>query len=384
MNECIELRTNLVRKNLNSFEKDSFFFKIEIEDRKGKPPKTAFESPVRQFVKNDIKNKLEFLPYILNTSRLEITHDEYNNDKILISLVMKNQENEEIKYNPVRFKYSDFLENDTITFKINDDLSLTLNHRKIKCWSLHEYLNYGFNLNIGMAIDFTGSNKDPRKENSLHYCNGIVDNPYEKAIRICLKIGLQYDKDGKYPVYGYGAKMPGESVVNHCFNLSLSDDPEIEGFENCIKIYRQNLTRISFAGPTHLTPVLTEFIKEIKKVSDDIRNYGTLLILTDGATNDKDEFIDKIVEASYLPLSIIIVGIGNADFKYMKTFDADNSSLLDSKGRRAFRDIVQFVPFEKFKTDIKALGDELFYEIPTQITEYFSLKGIKPHHLENQ
>ena len=39
-----------------------------------------------------------------------------------------------------------------------------------------------------------------------------------------------------------------------------------------------------------------------------------LLILTDGVFNDMNESVEAIVEASNHPLSIIIVGTGDADF----------------------------------------------------------------------
>ena len=53
---------------------------------------------------------------------------------------------------------------------------------------------------------------------------------------------------------------------------------------------------------------------------------------------------DLIVNASELPLSIIIVGVGNADFADMDELDGDHG-LYDSRGKKATRDIVQFVPF---------------------------------------
>ncbi len=47
------------------------------------------------------------------------------------------------------------------------------------------------------------------------------------------------------------------------------------------------------------------------------QNYFILLILTDGAIMDFDHTVDAIVRASALPLSIVIVGVGNADFSEM-------------------------------------------------------------------
>ena len=46
--------------------------------------------------------------------------------------------------------------------------------------------------------------------------------------------------------------------------------------------------------------------------------YHILLILTDGQINDMDDTKDLIVECSKYPLSIIIIGVGNANFSNMK------------------------------------------------------------------
>ena len=46
----------------------------------------------------------------------------------------------------------------------------------------------------------------------------------------------------------------------------------------------------------------------------DGRNYFVLLILTDGIITDLDLTIAAIVKASNLPMSVIIVGVGNEDF----------------------------------------------------------------------
>ena len=80
--------------------------------------------------------------------------------------------------------------------------------------------------------------------------------------------------------------------------------------------------------------------------------------------------IERIVGASSLPLSIVIVGVGDADFTKMvqhhdnnriimhygvnyyfkETLDADDTPLVDKYGKRMERDIVQFVPFRKFQS----------------------------------
>ena len=46
---------------------------------------------------------------------------------------------------------------------------------------------------------------------------------------------------------------------------------------------------------------------------------------------DQQKTVDEIVAASGLPLSIIIVGVGNADFTQMEELDADKKPLWSEK-----------------------------------------------------
>ena len=51
------------------------------------------------------------------------------------------------------------------------------------------------------------------------------------------------------------------------------------------------------------------------------------------------------MDASTLPLSIIIIGVGNANFDTVDELDMDTVRLTAPDGRMAARDSVQFVPF---------------------------------------
>lgn len=48
-------------------------------------------------------------------------------------------------------------------------------------------------------------------------------------------------------------------------------------------------------------------------------------------------------------MSIIIVGVGGADFGAMEFLDSDDKLLRSPNGDVASRDIVQFVPFREFQ-----------------------------------
>ena len=65
------------------------------------------------------------------------------------------------------------------------------------------------------------------------------------------------------------------------------------------------------------------------------------MILTDGIINDLQQTIDEVVRGTENPLSIIIVGVGEADFEQMEQLDADVNPLYSRKyGRFQKRDIV--------------------------------------------
>lgn len=86
-------------------------------------------------------------------------------------------------------------------------------------------------------------------------------------------------------------------------------------------------------------------------------------------------------------MSIIIVGVGNADFASMEELDADTVP-LEVNGIRAARDITQFVSFKDFQSFDNSevakanLAREVLAEIPNQIVGYMKSKNIIPRNLK--
>ena len=68
--------------------------------------------------------------------------------------------------------------------------------------------------------------------------------------------------------------------------------------------------------------------------------YQILELLTDGQIMDMAATKRAIVELSSLPCSIIIIGVGSADFSSMDELDGDGQRLKDDQGRSCVRDIV--------------------------------------------
>ena len=61
----------------------------------------------------------------------------------------------------------------------------------------------------------------------------------------------------------------------------------------------------------------------------------------------------------------------------MNILDGDNG-LFNSQGRKAKRDIVQFVPFNQVSGNPDMLARELLAELPDQVVQYMTLMGIPP------
>lgn len=122
------------------------------------------------------------------------------------------------------------------------------------------------------------------------------------------------------------------------------------------------------SGPTNFSPILKNMISNVNPKN--LFEYQILFMITDGLITDMDQTVDCIVKCSELPVSIVIVGVGDADFEKMQTLDNDDGKLRDSKGRKPTRDCVQFVEFNNCKKDIHQLRKQVLMEIPKQIEKY--------------
>jgi len=219
--------------------------------------------------------------------------------------------------------------------------------------SFMDYLVGGMELSMMVAIDFTASNGEVNQPRSLHYLGGAGQpNQYEKAIKAVGDILEPYDADRQFPVFGFGGRAGPGQPVSHAFRLVPSADvSEVQGVDGILGVYRNALQQVGLGGPTVFASVINEATAQaagFQTMEQERLQYLVLLIITDGVINDMQNTIDSIVEASALPLSIIIVGVGTADFAQMEELDGDDQALRSRSGREAARDIVQFVPFRDF------------------------------------
>ena len=300
-----------------------------------------------------------------------------------------------------------------------------------------DFLSRGLQLNFTVAVDFTASNGLPNNPISLHYNSKDEKewNDYETAIRSIGEVIQDYDADKLYEALGFGAIVPPSNEVSPLFNLRQvqeakmgpeddqnlkamanpgnspdpdakkdldakreqegleegKPDPDAEkdldvdhdpcnGVEGIIDAYKKTLSSVKLHGPTNFAPVIKHMARQAAKFNSKPTNYSILLIITDGIVTDMEDTKTAIIKASGLPLSIIIVGIGDEDFSQMKQLDSDNT-LLKMGTNEAKRDIVQFIAMKTGEEDGKKvvrnkeeLAKEVLKEVPKQVTDWMYMR----------
>jgi hypothetical protein len=273
-----------------------------------------------------------------------------------------------------------------------------------------DYLTGGCKISLAVAIDFTASNGDPRQEGTPHYFHPPASkewNDYEKAIFAVGSILAKYDSDQRFPVWGFGAKYNG--VVRHCFQCGT--EVEVQGVQGIMDAYRGVFrTPLTMSYPTIFTEVISTAssyakheqvrngkiyvisvswcrivvhnspysINGVQEVAEEEgkMSYTILLILTAGNIENVRETKRQLISASGAPLSVVIVGIGDADFSGMEFLDEHDPTTEEG------RDITKFVRFSDYKS-YNALTEAVLDEIPDQLVDFFYERGVLPGKVED-
>ena len=223
-------------------------------------------------------------------------------------------------------------------------------NKVVKLASLYDFLSGGCDFSLMVAVDYTGSNLQRDHNIDLHniYRNTHKPSSYQMAIRKIGNILETYDSDKQYPLWGFGAwgyfrNESNRTQTKHGFNVNTDmlykHNDEVDGIYGLEKAYCESVEKLrqgqmfKLSGPTYFSQIL-ENAKDIAKESfQDYKNgkgnlqYFIFLIITDGAVSSEDmlKTINQIVEIATkgLPMSIIIVGVGNGPFDSMNLLDGD-------------------------------------------------------------
>lgn len=214
-----------------------------------------------------------------------------------------------------------------------------------------------------VGVDFTKSNQWTGRHTfggrSLHWIDpdGLLRNPYTMAVEVIGKVLAQYDDDNLIPAFGFGDSTTLDRSVFPFF-----PDRSSKGFEEVVARYKELAPRVVMAGPTNFAPV----IDAACAIVEQSRMYHILIIIADGQVTSTKHTEAAIVRASELPLSIILVGVGDGPWDQMDEFD-------DGLPDRRF-DNFQFVNLTKVALENKASPDVAFaiaalMEVPEQFIQ---------------
>ena len=373
-------RKNCYSVNISSSENELLILEAIKYEKTKEVINIKFEIRTKRYVKfDDVKYKMYYEIYsdrILYRS--ECLNDKGIFDNVKIPTVLfKDNKIKILFYKNTRKIVGDFtlsikqfINNETFNFNLNGvNLNVISKSQLNKSYTFVDYLKAGIQIGLIIAIDFTKSNGNPNKIDSLHYIYGPYPNQYERAIYSCGNIIANYNYHQLFPAFGFGAII-NDNDSTSIFNLNFKKEPEIKFIQGVIEAYHKAVYKVEFTGLTLFAPLIHKINSMMKK---DINNfkYNILMIITKGQIDDINETIDELVESSFLPLSVVIIGVGNADFSQMEILDADINPLKNSKGEEACRDLVQFVPFIKFEKNPEKLSDAVLAEIPRQLIEYY-------------
>lgn len=250
--------------------------------------------------------------------------------------------------------------------------------------SFMEYIKDGWcDFGLICAIDFTSSNGDPQRPGTRHFnpppqAGPVPPNEYEAAMRAVGNMLASYSSDSRIPAYGFGANLPPQYKVSHCFPVTEHEfsDPFCNGVDGLVRAYRSTLNRVQLYGPTIFSEVLrtvgvivSRRTEAAFRAGNNSLPYTVLLILTDGVISDTEATVRELIKLSMLPLSVVIIGLGTEDFHKMQDLDGSNGALR--RGNEfAAREFVQFVPFQDFRGDLSSLAEKVLGGIPDQVVSY--------------
>ncbi|KXJ29213.1 E3 ubiquitin-protein ligase RGLG5 [Exaiptasia diaphana] len=217
--------------------------------------------------------------------------------------------------------------------------------------------------NLIIGVDFTASNEWQGRKSfsgrSLHHIFKNTSkklNPYQSVIKCIGKTLEPFDEDNLIPVYGFGDLKTKDHSV---FNFNDNNEP-CKGLDAVLQAYNDVVRRVSLSGPTSFGPIID---KAIEIVSRSL-GYYILVIIADGQVVEDHEVETReaIVKASYYPISIIVVGVGDGPWDRMHEYD----ELLP---QRKF-DNFQFIEYNETVANAKfpdaAFALHALMEIPEQ------------------
>ena len=224
-----------------------------------------------------------------------------------------------------------------------------------------------------VGIDFTKSNEWTGAESyggrSLHAAGTrLLPNPYERVLEILGRVLEPFDDDRQIPVFAFGDVQTTNKSVR------LLGDAVCTGTDEMLALYRRHAPTVQLSGPTSFAALIDEAGRLVART----KRFHLLVVLCDGqidAASDLEKTQRALAAVSTLPLSVVIVGVGDGPFDEMRALDDSSFG-----GQRRF-DNCQFVNATELlrRERVENMDAEFAVELLQELPEQFAF--IKQHYL---
>jgi len=237
------------------------------------------------------------------------------------------------------------------------------------------HLKAGLRINFSCAIDFASSNKTSRNIQSLHELSVSRKNQYQATMSSIGQAIEPYSDGRKFHAWGFAAKYNG--VLSYEFPLKSSDgSDELNGLRDLNNSYRNIVENIKPDMPIRIVPSTIQAIKLVKGKKDP-NSYMVHTIMIDDIPVDLDEFMDLLYENQYEPISIVIVGIGEADFTKFEEKCSKGPIRFNTYGAPFEREFFVFLKFSSYGMDSTDLMTSVaLYSVQEQALHWVEMNSV--------
>ncbi|KAL0652600.1 hypothetical protein Bca4012_095291 [Brassica carinata] len=206
-----------------------------------------------------------------------------------------------------------------------------------------EYITsfFGYDLNLMVAVDFTGTTIKR------------VGGPIQMSA-----------SDKRFHAWGFGGVVVNgpeqNDEVSHAFNLNGMAEVVV-GVDGILSAYSIACTDVAQSRPIQFSGVVNRTVDIVS--ASPHKKYYVLLIITTGAPTDMPATVEALVRGAELPLSVLIVSLGDADLAELE------NELLAQGGIR---------DFVKFGSLSDVIDGRLLTAIPKHFISHIRYKRIDP------
>lgn len=245
-------------------------------------------------------------------------------------------------------------------------VTLRVDHYKDFPWSFIDYMHGEFSINFSYILDLSSSNMD---------ANSSFRSQYEAGIRIFDEVIQQYDEEQLIPALGFGAKIPPSVMSQGLIFLNGTQNPRCKGVQGVLDAYNDALKRVTPSEPSELSSSLN-YIVDLAKNFEQSSKYYIVIVLTDGKLDYGLSTIETLVKTSSAAMSVILVGIGDGDFKFFDELRPDN---IRKNGAIPDREFIKCVTLKDYRDRMHELPRDSLKGVPDQILQFLALRNIEPN-----